>query len=122
MLPSLSLGGDTKLVLGALALGRAAEDGCIPPGLSLSRLFKINARNIEDLHIPFVQSSRILLRPPPQKNTEKLKVYSNRNLKSGFLKCLILIVFVMTGEKRREKKIFFFFFTLSIKTGKTPNE
>ena len=114
----LSGGRHRKLIPGAVALGRAAEDSCIPSGLSLSHLFKINAKKIENLHMPFVQSSGILLRRKKKKKKEKLKVYSKRNLKSGFLKCLIL--FVMIGEKCRET--IFFFFIVSIKTGKTPNE
>ena len=69
---------------------------------------------MEDL--PFVQRylsfKALESKTKKKKNQENLKVYSNRNLKSGFLNCLILIVFIMEQVKNADKQSFLFFFLL----------
>ena len=85
----LSGGRHRKLIPGAVALGRAAEDSCIPSGLSLSHLFKINAKKIENLHMPFVQSSGILLRQKKKKMKcgETFNRVKNAEKQSFFFYC-----------------------------------
>lgn len=61
---------------------------------------KTNKNNL-DLHIYFVQSPRILLGSKLQKSL----VFSNRNIKSGFLKYLILTFSSRQVENKRIETI-----------------